>query len=68
MKQDQWSLGKDPRRGSEEDSVYAPEFGPAGLAGKDFHLMPKDEDLDLAVVPVACLSQAEDDAKRHIKE
>jgi hypothetical protein len=30
--------------------------------------VPKDEDLDLAVVPVAYLSQAEDDAKRHIKE
>jgi len=61
-------LGKDPRRGSEDDSVCAPEFGPAGFALQDLHLVPKDEDLDLAVVPIACLSQVEDDAKRHIEE
>jgi len=30
--------------------------------------VPKDEDLDLAVAPVAGRSQAEDDAKPHIEE
>jgi hypothetical protein len=49
-------LGKDPRRGSE--GRCCPGAGVwACLPGKDFHLVPKDEDLDLAVAPVVCLFQ-----------
>jgi len=61
-------LRQDPRRCREEDPVPAPQFGPAGFALQDLHLVPKDEDLDLAVVRVARRSQAEDGAKRHIEE
>ena len=56
-----WPCGFTRPWTEEEAAEWAP-------CGKGLHLVPKDEDLDLAVVPVACLSQAEDDAKRHIKE
>ena len=67
MKQDQWSLGRIRDAAARKILSLRRSLGLPALR-EDFHLVPKDEDLDLAVAPVACLSQAEDDAKRHIKE
>jgi hypothetical protein len=40
--------GQHPCRSGEEGSVEAPQPWPPGSPSKQFHLMPKNENLDLA--------------------
>jgi DNA-binding FrmR family transcriptional regulator len=60
--------GQQARCRGEEQPVTPSQLWTAGFALEDLHLVAQDEDLDLAVTPIAGGRQTQDGAQHHVEE
>jgi hypothetical protein len=60
--------GQQARCRGKEQPVTPSQPGAAGFALEDLHLVAQDEDLDLAVTPIAGGRQTKGGAQHHVEE